>query len=406
MQRRFGHLLPLAAATSRLPRRVASGITLVAAAIGTACGEPAPQPGALRVKIDSSAGVPVVRSIGSPPTWTSEPIATVGTDPTGELEFGTVRSVLLDRRGSLYVVDPGLVRVSLFDSAGSFVKHIGRRGSAPGEYVGPYSIASVHDSIALFDPHSSRISFLDGSGRWARQWTVPMNTGGQAVRLYRAPPDGFWAYATRIDASGIERVFVRYSADGPQDTVSAHATSSPRPSGVSCLIPRGISFYPDPLSKQSLTVPLPSGEVAIAQGAEYRITIIGRAGDTTRIIERAVEPAVVTDEDWQAEEVAWREWRDRVVDEKCDRETLRRPDRHPIIEWLVLDDRGLLWVATRTVVGRAFDVFGPNGTLVATVIGLPPVGGIDPSIAGDRIALVVEDPLGRETVQVHRVRRR
>jgi len=384
-----------------------SGLTACIVALATVgCGGARGGDSELHVEVDSSRGIPIVRSSGVAPEWRTEIIAAIGVDETGELEFGSVRSVLLSRLGRLFVADLSLTRVSEFDSLGSFVRHIGRKGSGPGEYLSPYSIATFHDSIALFDPYGSRISLFDVSGKWARQWTVAMNTGGQAVRLYRAPPDEFWAYATRINSSGVERVFVRYVGDGPRDTVSAHATAAVRPSGVTCVVPRGISFYPDPFGGRSMAVPLPSGEVALATSTEYRIAILAPSGDTTRIIERPVEPARVSDEDWQAEEALWREWRDRIVDEKCDRDQLRRPARHPIIEWLVLDDQSRLWVATRTTAGRVYDVFDTSGALAATVAGLPPVGGVDPSIAGDRIALVVEDSIGRETIRVYHIRPR
>lgn len=417
MSNRFARfLLSRAAATRAFARRLSCYTspmralhwpvfrwTLYVAAAAVGCTDKPQQTPSLSEVRDSSQGPVVVRFTGSARTWRAEHIATIGVDETGELEFGTVRSVLLDGQGRLFVVDPSLVRVSEFDSLGAFVRHIGRKGTGPGEYIAPYSLASFYDSLALFDPYSSRISLLNREGRWVRQWTVAMNTGGQAVRLYRASPNEFWAYATRIGGSGVERVFVRYSRSGPTDTVSAHAVLAPRATGVTCMVPRGISFYSDPLSGRTLAVPLPSGEVAIATSTAYRILILAPSGDTLRIFERPIEAALVSDDDWSAEETRWHEWRDRMINAKCDRDALRRPATHPVVEWLVLDDSGNLWVAVRTVAGRSFDVFDPTGSLVATVTGLPPVGEVDPSIAGNRIALVVDDSLGRETVRLYRV---
>ena len=67
----------------------------------------------LIVSEDSSRGFPIVRSVGDAPEWNAELIATVGSVSGGEDEFGSIRSVLLDLHGNLYVVDPSLVQVSV-----------------------------------------------------------------------------------------------------------------------------------------------------------------------------------------------------------------------------------------------------------------------------------------------------
>ena len=75
-----------------------------------------------------------------------------------------------------------------------------------------------------------------------------------------------------------------------------------------------------------------------------------------------------------------------------------------MIEWMVIDDIGRLWVEVVTARGRMWDVFDGDGTYRATVTGLPSSNDVDPSIAAGRIALVVPDSNGVQRVQVYRIR--
>ncbi|MEZ4458090.1 MAG: hypothetical protein R2882_16320, partial [Gemmatimonadales bacterium] len=87
----------------------------------------------------------------------------------------------------------------------------------------------------------------------------------------------------------------------------------------------------------------------------------------------------------------------------CDHGEFDRPAFKPAISWMVVDDRGNLWVEAETPAGVRYDVFDPEGRLDATVVGLPSAGGVDPTIAGDRIALVGEDAAGVPVVRVFRL---
>jgi hypothetical protein len=71
---------------------------------------------------------------------------------------------------------------------------------------------------------------------------------------------------------------------------------------------------------------------------------------------------------------------------------------------IFFDDRQRMWGEVFTVAGQPYDVYDSVGDLLATVHELPATSGIVPSVAADRIVLVVPDSPGEQGVHVCRIR--
>lgn len=87
--------------------------------------------------------------------------------------FAQIVSAGFLRDGSIFVGDVQAAKVLLFDSAGRFVRSVGRAGAGPGEFqnmlwVRPYGA----DSIATYDAAQRRVSILDRTGRFVRSVTI------------------------------------------------------------------------------------------------------------------------------------------------------------------------------------------------------------------------------------------
>lgn len=374
---------------------------LVGTILLSACGEVAQDASTLTITIDSAGGYPIVRSIGDAPVWRTELVATITAPDSQTGEFGEVRSVLLAGDGTLYVVDPRYRAISKFDSTGAYRGRVGRVGPGPGEYANPYSLAWLGDSMALFDPGNSRIELFTQSERWLGTWTAQRLTGSQNVRLYRTPPT-FWAFASGVVAGQRSSVFVHYTRAGPGDTLAY----VPRPDGLvgstRCNIPGGIRFFGAPFAPDFLVIPTPTGERAVAITSEYRIAFLGKAGDTVRVIERTAEPPPISDVEWKAATADWDTFRQKTPAAPCDRDGFARPSAKPPLAFMFYDHDGRLWVELTAPAGTLFDVFDAAGRLLATVEGLPPTGGIDPSVRNGRVA-VVRDSLDVRTVALYRL---
>jgi len=370
--------------------------------LGGACRPSDEIPAALRVTIDSSGTYPVVRSLGVAPRWNAEQVLVLGA-PAGPTEFGSVRSVLLDQAGSLYVVDPSRRTLSIFDSTGRFVRQLGRDGAGPGEYRDPYSVAWVDGQLALLDPGNFRLGLYDSTGRWKNSWPVSRITGDQGIRLYRTPPT-FWTYGFRSAGAQLEGIFIRYTTAGPGDTLPFIRPASASASGRLCESPgKGIRFFAAPFGAALLQIPTPSGTRALALSTAYRIAFLDSAGDTVRVIEREIPPTSVSNAEWEEANAGWLKFRRDWPTATCDGGDFSRPAAKPPLAWLFYDDRGRLWVETVTPDGPRYDVFAESGALLGSVTGLPATGGVDPSVARQRVAIAGKDSADIPIIRVFRL---
>ncbi len=358
--------------------------TLVVFSVLVACRPIDSAKPSLQVTIDSSGAYPIIESIGDAPVWNATLLHEIGA-PGSAFEFGTIRSVLLDRRGQVYVVDPRNRTIPVFDSMGTFLRLVGRDGSGPGEYRTPYSIAWLDDQLALLDPGNARIGLFDSVGAWVTSWPAPLITGGNVVRLHRTPPL-FWSLALRSNEGRTAPVFVRYSQAGPIDTMAV-VQVAPGGAGLRrcATSDDAVSYFAAPFSASFITIPTPSAVQAVALTSRYQVTFVGSEGDTLRVLERNVAPTPITDGEWDSANGDWNRFRREWPTADCDRGDFARPGVKPPMVSMFHDDVGRLWVELVTPDGPRYEVFDTEGRLEATVVGLPPSGGIDPGVAGNRV---------------------
>lgn len=356
------------------------------------------------VSIDSSGSYPIIESIGDAPVRNAALLHEIGATGSA-FEFGTIRSVLLDRRGQVYVVDPSNRTIPVFDSTGTFLRQVGRDGSGPGEYRTPYSIAWLGDQLALLDPGNGRIGLFDPTGAWVTSWPAPLITGGSFIRLHRTPPT-FWSYALRSTGARPVGVFVRYATSGPIDTVAVVRPAPGTANTRMCARPDdAVSFFAAPFGPTLISIPTRTGTQAVALTSRYQVTFVDSEGDTLRVLERSVAPTPITDAEWDSANGDWIKFRREWPTADCDRGDFARPAVKPPVVSMFHDDVGRLWVELVTPDGPRYEVFDAEGRLEATVVGLPPSGGIDPGVAGNRVAIPGLDSLGTPIVRVYRVSR-
>ena len=99
--------------------------------------------------------------------------------------FRQPTDVAWDSRGNIYITD-GYVnsRVAKFDKNGDWVKSWGSKGTAPGQFIIPHSIAiDQNDNIYVGDRSNRRIQVFDTDGHFKRMFTidVPPDPASRAV---------------------------------------------------------------------------------------------------------------------------------------------------------------------------------------------------------------------------------
>jgi DNA-binding beta-propeller fold protein YncE len=103
-------------------------------------------------------------------------LGTAGVSGSGPNSFNQPSDVLVAPDGDIFVADghaPGYfsARIVKFSRDGKFIKTWGARGSAPGDFLGPHSLAmDSKGRLFVGDRSNSRIQIFDQDGKFLDQW--------------------------------------------------------------------------------------------------------------------------------------------------------------------------------------------------------------------------------------------
>ena len=333
----------------------------------------------------------------------------------------------MDGDWNVYVLDEQAQQVRVFDSAGVYLKTLGRRGEGPGEFGRAEAIALLPDGrLVVRDPGNQRVEvFGPGAGR-TDQW------GYSAGNMYfgRSPlvtdATGRTFLSTRdLSREGFVMHIVVLGPDGtPVDTLPEPTSDYEAPTlsaeGKSMVLIRVVPFSPDFL----WTIHL-SGHFLTGLSAEYRIEL--RRDEGVLRIERATDPVPVHDEE-RASTRGFLEGSMRNTQSDWNWNGPPIPQHKPFFYELLAGRDGRIWVRVATeaypveneyhdpedpsslpVVWREplrYDVFEPDGTYLGAVA---PPDGFEyykpPVFDGDHVWAVTQDELGVERVVRYRIAR-
>jgi len=289
----------------------------------------------------------------------------IGTvDGTGPDLFGRVAALELDALGRIYVLEGQAQELRVFERDGRHVRTIGRKGGGPGEFNEAIGMAwSPTGDLWVVDPQNNRISVIDTAGTFL---TSHHALGGFVFMPWPGGFDtagAFYNYAPDLSGGAFRMLLVRFdSALNPIDSIRPPHYEGPenyfevvRDEGRSRMR-SGVPFSPG--LEWQLT---PAGDFWAALTGPYELLRLSAAGDTLRRVTRVFEPVPVTGEDVDSA-IAGLEWFTGQGG-KVDRS--RIPGVKPALREFFVADDGHLWVAVatrdRADDGYVFDVFDPEG---------------------------------------------
>lgn len=349
------------------PRASVLAAALLAAALAGGC-EP-----------DATGAIP------EPDRWALVEELRIGSVDDTLTGFSRIAGVLPAPNGRVYVADSQDQRIRVFDAGGGYVGAFGRRGQGPGEMERIRELGWVSDTLYVTDPRLRRVSLFDPDGRFVASLTLALTSrdpdlAGNVPSRLLADGTGLGALtvsARVADASAREAPLLRVDRTGEVvDTVvtlpyrSEHVTIR---AGERVLLLQQ-AFVDDPLVAYS-----PDGLVVYVverrapeshRDAAFRVTWLSASGDTIRTRSYPFAP-VPLDRDWLAERlpaavsgIAATAGLSEREAERLLLEQLYVPTYHPPVSQVVAGADGTLWLRREdrpNVDRREWLVLAPDG---------------------------------------------
>ncbi len=319
----------------------------------------------------------------------------IGSVEDPDYGFSRIRGVEVDRDGRLFVGESLVGEIRVFDSDGTLLRRIGRKGEGPGEFQQLFQWGVVGDTVWVTDFFLRRITLFERAGTLLSTgiWegvTVPHGTSGSAssVGPYSMRVDGLFRgeiteVAQRMGGAPSEDSLrvpeVLFDASGVVvDTVGWDVFPPPAESRAT-RVSVGSRNYPVPRPPTG-TVPrlgFPAGEWIVdrhpAQAdslSNLKITRLGLMGDTIVSREYRYQPRRYPDV--ILDSIAMRYVSARPSARGTDPDRVRQairdamdfPDFQPPVLEGVAGSDGTLWLRREDLGGRLsrWLVIGPDGT--------------------------------------------
>jgi len=99
--------------------------------------------------------------------------------------FGDVRAMAVGLDGIVYVYDASMRALRSYDTAGHYIRTIGRDGAGPGEYRDVVGLATSRDGrLFLRDPRLGRIVQFTAAGEPLGSWQLPSGLYGDDALMF------------------------------------------------------------------------------------------------------------------------------------------------------------------------------------------------------------------------------
>jgi len=262
-----------------------------------------------------------------------------------EYMFSRLRDLDVDEDGNIYALDQRESIVKIFNSQGTYVRKVGRKGQGPGEFASAYALAiTPQKHLFVTDVAGRQIVIYDLGGEYVRSISTaltrvlfPILDSEECIYDLVPGQDETTGYELR-----------KYSQDLK---VQRTLLTSP-----SVLTPQKKYRAFAPIIRFDLG---PDGAVVFGYPEEYLIKICDSDGNILRHITREYEPVAITREEKEAVEK-----RPPIQDYTYD-----IPQSHSAYHQITVDDQGWIFVATweKYDKGYYYDIFTPDGRYFAKV---------------------------------------
>lgn len=389
---------------ARFVTLVCSGLAIGSA---TACGDKKAE--GVRIDTTDSSGVAIVRgpAVDVPLPWTFTEIGRIGGADSGVQSFDYIvpSSIATDGASRIVVLDAGHSnQIQVFDSSGTWIRTMGRKGGGPGEMEFPQGIDVDRDgSVSVMDlAKQALLSWApDGAVLPERKLiTARGHTGGTVRRR------GDTVYAA-LDAIGDSTVNVRrLERWTSRDSMTIDSTVSPKPKMVMF---KCVGLALPPLFSGELAWTIDGDRVVSTRQSAY-VVDISRNGRRERSVRRDIAAVVAKTTD--ASKLYPEGLKVRFgADGECVTPSAEVGEKVgvaatlPVVRSMAIAPDGTLWVERYTLARETprTDVFDRDGHYLGTVSErLRPLGFLGPNVV---LFPIMNDDDGTAVIGIYRITR-
>jgi hypothetical protein len=314
------------------------------------------------------------------PTWLLRPDLSIGGEESGPRSFGDVRGVVANSRGDIIVLEYQTQEIRLFDSKGTFVRLLARKGSGPAEIrsatglaIGPDDVVWAHDPgnrrYARFFPdgHSEFILFQIRSSSYV--WGAVVDSNGTLFEPYVVvvgkrinPETGQPRTENRlrvVELNGTSRIMDTPGCGEPDRTPAQQRIRITTPNGT-------LKNYAIPFLSEKM-IALTARQKLWCTPADEYVLEYGTPDSMKEVFRKPLERVLVTDAE-RKRELQRFDSLQRIFGPITSGSPESIPRFKPAIDQLFSDDAGRAWVRVFGTSEQSpeFDVIDSRGRQVAT----------------------------------------
>lgn len=328
-------------------------------------------------------------------------------DGEGADVFGDVRGIEADGEGEIYVLDYQAAEVRVFSPEGSHVRTLSRRGEGPGEIGESNGLVLAGDTLFVYDHSKWLMMGLDRTtGRELTRVPTPVRSYGYTWSGTRDDRGRFWKFTAHSDEprvyppeEGLQessaRAYLKMYDPAGETSDSIFFGEQSYASWVARVGDSGFSYRGIPFRPADVIVVAPAGGFWRASTDRYRIARLSEEGDTTLVIEAAIEPRPVSEADREAfiAPMAERSPADARIAEEI---LAVAPTVQPVLNRMFVDENDQLWVERAVEAGEdaMWDVFTDEGDYRGAIrFGFEASSYLNPRLRNGYLYTLVQDEL-------------
>jgi len=382
-------------------------LSAVAAVLAAGCADT--KSGRGSTDITDSSGVAIVRgpAADTPLAWTFSEVGRIGGADTGAQSFDYVApySVTTDGTARIAVLDASHAnQIHLFDSAGTLIRTVGRRGGGPGEMEYPAGIDADRDgSVSVMDDAKQALLTWDAIGAVLPERKLVTARGGTSGTVRRRGDTVYVSLDLLGDSTLAVRRLERWTS---RDTLVIDSTVGPRPKMVmfKCV---GLALAPLFAGQIAWAV---DGDRVVSTRQSAYVEDITRNGTRELSVRRDVTPVPAKATDAaklypEGLKVRFGSGGECTTPSAEVGEKVGVAPTLPVVRAMAIAPDGTLWVERYTFDGETprTDVFDRDGHYVGTAAGRSlPLGFLGPN----RVLFPIKnDDDGTSVIGIYRITR-